>query len=172
MLSDWDQNGLVIGCGVDRGYLVCPSGQSGGDISRNNAIDGGRVQTLEERKLGRVCRRGLRERIERFDNDVGMAHNLPVIIQLLRCREVILLGVDKVSGLEVVDRQRDCESLVGGDGPKVLGGCEFGRGHVPLRGNAAHRSWVAGSSRNLLTVRYGLVRNSGTEVDEIVSGGE
>lgn len=41
-----------------------------------------------------------------------------------------------------------------------------------MRGDDAHRGWVTGTSGNLLAIGDGKVGDRGTEVDEVVGGGE
>lgn len=105
-------------------------------------------------------------------------------VQLLRSAIVSVGRVREHSRRQVVDVQGDGERGVGRNGVKVLRGAEFGgrlpvkcEGDSPMSGekayhlingrDIAHRSRVAGTTLNLLTIREGL---SDTEVDEVIPG--
>lgn len=55
-----------------------------------------------------------------------MTLDIPSTINLLWRREVVVLSVDKVSGLEVGDSHFDREGRVGFDGAEVGGELELG----------------------------------------------
>ena len=66
VLRDSDKDRLVVRGGVDRRKTVDTSGETTGNVSREDTVRRGGVQALEERELGRVRGRGLVERGERL----------------------------------------------------------------------------------------------------------
>ena len=158
----------MVGGSIDRRDLVDTSRQTGGDISSEDAVHGGCVQALEEGEFTWVgwCRLG--ERLELFNDDVGVALDLALRVQLLGCREVVLLSVHKVSSLETSDGNGDGEWLVGIEFAIVGWECELGRRHVIDGWDEAHRCRVARSTSDLLAVGLGQVAG-GAEIDEVVA---
>jgi hypothetical protein len=142
-LSNGDEDGLMVSGRVDRGQFVGSSREPGSNISSEDTVDSCRVQALEECKLGRVRRCGRIQRIDRFDDNVGVADDLTLTVHLLGRGEIVLLGVYKVTGFKVVDGHRDCESLVRWDSAKVLRERKFGGWDVLTRGNDTHRGGIA-----------------------------
>ena len=168
MLSDGQKNRLVVGSGVDRGHLVDTRRESIGNVSCENSVDSSCVEALEEREPAWIGGSGLGKRIELFDDDVGVAPDLALRVQLLRRGEVVQLRVHKVTGLESGDGDGDGERLVGSDGATVERERELGRGHVVDGWDETHRCCIAGTSCDLLAI--GLWQIAGrAEVDEVVS---
>jgi len=149
VLSDRDKRRLVVSSRVDRRHFVSPSRQSCGHVSGKETINRRGVQPLEKRKLGRVSRCGLAQRVECFDDDVRVTDDESLAVQLLGCSKVVLLRVHEMASLEVGDGQRDHERLVGRDRSKVGGIHEFRGWHVRFRGDQTHRRRVARSRRDL-----------------------
>ena len=125
MLSDGDQDGLMVSSGVDRSETVEALRETVGNVGGQDTILGRIVQTLEESKDVGVRGGRLLEAGDLLDNDVRMALNVSSAIDLLRSREVVLLGVDEVTGLKVGDSHTDGEGGVGLNGAKVGGELEF-----------------------------------------------
>ena len=96
-----------------------------------------------------------------------MALDDTLSVQLLRRREVVLLRVDEVTGLEVLDCHLDGKGGVGSDLTVVCGEHKFGGGHDCLGGDGAHGRGVAGATLNLLPVGKRLVDRQ-AEVDEVI----
>ena len=97
-----------------------------------------------------------------------MADDLSLAVELLWRGKVVLLSVDKVTGLQVLDRHGDGERLIGGDGVTVFGVLELGGWHVARGGDGADGCGVARTGGDLLAVGDGQVGNGETKVDEVV----
>lgn len=85
MLSYWDKNGLMIGSGIDGGEFVNTSGETFVDGSSKDAALCCSIQTLEECEdvgVGRGC---LIKSAELLDDNVRMAFDLTLTVQLLGC---------------------------------------------------------------------------------------
>ena len=169
MLRDGEQDGLMVHRGVDGGQLVHAGREAHRDVRGENAVHRSAVQALEERKEIEIVRRRLRERRELLHDDVGVAPDDTLRVQLLGRRIVVLLRVDKVAGLEVPDGHRDCEGRIGPERAKVGRECEFARGHEVSRDDFAHDGRVAGSRSDLSAVGDRL---AGAKVDKVVTGSE
>jgi len=98
MLRNGDEDGLVVGGSVDGRDLVSACRQAG-NISRQNSTNSGTVQALEEGELGWVGGRALGETRKRLDDNMGMALDLSLSIQLLRCSKIVRLGIDEEASL-------------------------------------------------------------------------
>lgn len=70
MLSDGHEDRLMISSSVDRRDLVETSRKTASDISSQDAIDGGSVQSLEEGELPWIRWSRLIKSGELLDNDV------------------------------------------------------------------------------------------------------
>jgi len=125
VLGNGYQDGLMIGCSVDRRELVNASRQASSDVGGQNTISGSSVQTLEEREFLWVCGRGLVKCSESLNDDVRVANDLSLSVQLLGCREIILLCVHESSSLEVGDCHGNSEWRVLLEGIPILGYGEF-----------------------------------------------
>ena len=168
VLCDSDESGLVVRRRVDRGDAVRTGGKTAGDISGEDAVLRGRVETLEEHELGRVRRRLAVQAGERVDDDVRVAVDVARRgVDLLGCGEVVLGRVHEIACDEVPDGHLDREVLVRGNGGAVLREHELGRGHVREGGDNAHWRGVARPGRDLQPVREGFL-DGGAEVDEVV----
>ena len=168
MLRNSDEHGLVVRGGVDGRETVGAGGEAARDVSGEDAVLRGAVETLEERELGRVEGRGLVERGERLDDDVRVAGDVAIGRDGLRgCKEV-LGRVHERARVQVLDRHLDGEVLVRGDCLAVLGEHELRRGHVRLSGDDTHWCGVAGAGGDLLAVRDREVRDGRAKVDEVV----
>lgn len=67
-----------------------------------------------------------------------MTDDLTRAVQLLRCCEVVLIGVDKVTSLHVVDGHGNRELSVRRQSITIRGVGELRRGHVVGRRNDTH----------------------------------
>ncbi len=135
-------------------------------------VNGGSVKTLEEGEDLGVGRRRLAERSELLDDDVRVADDLALGVELLGRGEVVLVRIHEVTSLHVGDGHGNCERSVRGDGVTVCGNDEFCGGHVAHGRDGAHWRRVARASRDLLAVRDGLVGHGKAEVDEVVRRGQ
>lgn len=84
MLRDGDERRLVVRRGVDGRDLVEASGETGRHGGAELAVDRGVVEALEERELGRVRRRRLVESGELLDDNVRVANDLALRVDLER----------------------------------------------------------------------------------------
>ncbi len=89
-------------------------------------------------------------------------------VQLLGRSEVVRLSIDEIAGLEILDSHGDGEGLVGGDSAHVGRERKLRRGHEVNTGDDTDWSRVARSTRDLLAVGDGEIRNGQTEIDEVV----
>lgn len=172
MLSHSYEDRLVIRRRVNRRHSISASWETTGNRSSEDAALGLVVETLEERELGRVG--GLRavKRRNRLDDDVGVARDFALCVNLLWRGEVVLVRVHKVACRKVLDGHRNREVLVRRDVIAVLRAHELGGGHVRRRSDDAHRRGIARAGSDLLPVRDIEVRHCCTEVDEVVRRGQ
>lgn len=66
----------MVRCCVDRRQLVYARWKTFTDSSRQNTVLSCAVQTLEERKLGRISESSLGQRAELFDDNMRVANDL------------------------------------------------------------------------------------------------
>lgn len=125
MLSDRDNDRLMIRRSVDGAETEITDGDTGGNSSRDLTANGSTVDTLEEEKLLGVSWSGLSKTGELLNDDVSVADDLAAL-QLLRSSEVALLCVDEVTSNEVIDCHCNGECAVCLDGTEVLGESELG----------------------------------------------
>lgn len=142
MLGDGNEDRLMVGGRVDRGEFIRTSGETGSNISCELAIDGGRIQTLEESEHLRIVRGRLCNGGQGLNNDMRVALDLALRIEELGGSEVIFRSIHEETSLHSFDGHCDGESSVRLDGVTVLGGDEFGGGHVIGRRDDTHWSWV------------------------------
>ena len=102
---------------------------------------------------------------------MSVTNNVLLGVQLLRCGEIIRIGVDEMSGLEMLETHLDLEGGVRLDRAQILRMDELGRGHVGRRSDDTHRRGIAGTPLDLLAVREGLVDRQ-AKVDKVVRGGQ
>jgi hypothetical protein len=112
VLSIADEGDLMVRGSVDRAHAVDTSGQAVGDGSSEDIILGSIVKALEEGKSGGVEGLGGLQIGHLLDGDVRVADEDTLVIDLLRSRVVVGLGVDKVTSDEVQDLHLDGEGLV------------------------------------------------------------
>jgi len=167
MLSDGSKHRLVVSASVDTGQSVGSSGQSTGDCFGQDTTNRGAIDTFEERKGQRIRGRGLSETGHLLDDKMRVTDNSAAAIDLARSSVVVGCGGYKVTSDHVANSHSDVERLVSGDGTKVRGESEFGRGEDGVGDDTAHDGRVAGPSDGLKTVcKGGLL--GGAEVDEVV----
>lgn len=97
VLSNGHKGRLVVSSSVDGGELVHSSGQSSGNISSKLTIYCSSVETLEEGEFRGVSRCSLVEGTQCLDDNVRVTDDLSSRVQLLRCSEVVLLGIYEVT---------------------------------------------------------------------------
>lgn len=141
-MSNRGKNRLVVGCRVDRGELVHTRSETGRNLGRKNTTLGSGVQTLEKGELLRIGGGGLSQRCKLLNHDVRVTLDLPLGVDLLGSREVVVGGVYEKAGLHLRNCHRDGECFVSLNCSKVLGEREFRRRHILCRRNAAHRRRV------------------------------
>lgn len=90
-------------------------------------------------------------------------------LELLRRSKVVLLGIDEVTGDQVVDGHLDGENCIGLNCSAVRWEDELGRWHSALGRNLTDGGRVARTLNLLLAISELL---ADTEVDEVVGGGE
>jgi len=168
VLSNGEDDRLVVGAAVDAGELVESSGESravgGEDVALSRL-----VESLEESKVEHGQDVGSVEGSELLNNNVRVADD-DSALQSLGRSVVVPLRVDKVSTDQVGDLHLNVERSVGGEGSESVGGEDkLARGHLGGRRDFTDGRWVARAGHDLLTVGQGL---SGTEVDEVVLAGQ
>ena len=168
VLGNGDEGRLVVRGGVDRGETVGTSRKTSGDISSEDVIHSLAVETLEEGEAGRVCRGRLLKRVDRLDDDVRVALDLALCVDLLGRGEVVLIRVHEVAGLKVVDCHLDRELGVRLDRLEVHRELELARWHVRRGRDDTHGRGVARTRLDLLAVCDRQVGHRQAEVDEVV----
>lgn len=103
---------------------------------------------------------------------MGVSLDLPLGVEELWSRKVILISIDEEARFHAPDRHRYRERCISFDCAKVLGELEFGRGHVVGRGDDTNRSGVTGPRADLLAVGNREVGDSQAEIDKVVGGRE
>jgi len=155
-LSNGDEDGLVIGSSDDGGKPISASWKTLLDDGGKDAISVGLVvHAFEKGEYVRVGGLGLTKAGDALDDDVRVADDPTLAVQLLRGRVVIGLGVDKVAGLEFLDFQFNRERLVLVDNLVVLREHKLARRHVAGGRDETHGGWVARAALDLLPVGDG-----------------
>lgn len=130
MLSDGNENRLMVRCTVDRRQLIGASRKTIGHVGCELTVGSGRIQTLEESEFLGICRSCLVDGVQEFNNDMRVPLNLALGIEELRCGEVVLLCVHEEPSLHPPDGHLDLELGVLLDRVSILGEDELGGGHV------------------------------------------
>lgn len=104
MLRDSTNSGSVVRAGVDGRHSVDSRREAGRNISTEDATDSRSVQPLEEREGERVEDLRRCKRLDLLNHNVGVRNQDALRVELLRCREVVLLGIREVSSIHVLDR--------------------------------------------------------------------
>ena len=112
MLSDGDESRLMVSSGVDAGDAVEPFIETACDIGGEDPSLCSPVQALEKVESCGIGRRSLVERGKLLNDDVRVALDVARAVDLLGCREVVLVGVHEEASVEMRDRHRDRECLV------------------------------------------------------------
>lgn len=167
-MSDRYDDGLMVGCSVDRGQAVGTSRKTVSDVRSEDTSLGNTVETLEKGKATGIGGGGLLKRVEELDNDVRVTNDLSATVQLLRSGKVVLLGVDKVTSLHVANGHLDGERSVGCNGSKVLGEDKLGGWHVVDAGDGTNGRGVARAFTDLLAIGDLEVGDSQAKVDKVV----
>lgn len=104
---------------------------------------------------------------------MSVADDVARPINLLRSGVVVGVSVYKIASVKIVDRDRHGERGVGsGNVLTVHGIYKLGGRHVRGRSNDTHRSGIARTRLDLLSIRDRHIGHRGAEVDEVVAGGE
>jgi len=158
----------VIGGGGDSAGSVCPSSKIADCGGKDTALSRV-VQALEEGEDVRVG--GAAGHL--LNNDVRMAFDLALAVELLRGSVVVGLGVDEVARFNVVDVNLDRELCVGGDFLAVLGVGDLGGWHVGGGRDSAHGGRVTRTVLKLQPIcNIETLGRLQAEVDEVVGGSE
>lgn len=169
MLSDRNNERLVVRSCIDGTELVETSWETFVDTGRDHAIDCRSVDSLEEGKGLGIGRCLLVECTQLLDNNMRMPNDLSLGVQLLGGGEVVGCSVNEIAGLHVLNSHRDIERRVSLDGAKVLWVCELGARHVIGTGDGADRDRITGTGRDLLSIGDRSIDGK-AEVDEVVRG--
>jgi hypothetical protein len=170
MLGDSDKTWRMVRIGIDRAHTVNACRETSCDRLSYDTINSRCVKSLEKCENIGVLRCGRGKGADVLDRNVRVTNDVASPVDLLGCRIVVGISVDEVAGFEVVDRQLDVESGVGGNVLTIHRRHKFSRRHVRSRGNDTHRSWIARTSLDLLAIRDGHIgKSQGTEIDEVVA---
>jgi len=169
VLRNSNKRRLVVRGSVDGRHAVGASRETTSDSRRELAIDGWVVQALEEHEDSRVGGRGLRQRGDLLDHDVRVTDDKTLRVRGLGRGEVVGVGVDKVTRVEIVDRHLNGEVGVGGDGREVRRVDELGRRHRGGGSDQTHGRRVTRTGLDLGAVGEREAVLS-AEVDEVVGG--
>jgi len=120
VLGNSNNSGSMVGACVDSRQSVLSRSEAARNVGTEDTVAGGFVQTFEERELGRVEDVWRFKVVHRLDDNMGMCDQDFLIVELLRCRKVVLLSVCEEAGVHVLNRNRDSEALVRFNGGKVL----------------------------------------------------
>lgn len=104
MLRDWNEGRLVVRCGIDGREPVRARPETSRYVCRENPTLGSCIQALEESESGRVQNLGRRERFHLLDDNVAMARDDALGIQLLRRGEVVLRCIHEVPRDQILNR--------------------------------------------------------------------
>jgi len=133
----------VVRVGVDRCEAVVAWWNSCSEIGCDNAVDLSGVDTLEEGERGGVEDGWVIEGSHRLNDEVSVADEDTLCVELLRCHVIRLLCIGEHAGLQVIQDHLNVECLIGRDGGEVLRELELARGHVGLGDDIAHWDGVA-----------------------------
>jgi len=142
MLSNRDNEGLMVSGGIDGCESVYTNGKTRRNRGGKLATGSSGIETLEECEHLWVGGLGLLQRCNFLDYDVRVTLNLTFSVENLRSSKVVLLSVNEKSSLHVLDVHLNSERCVGLNGAKVGWKHEFGRGHVVDRRNKPYGSGV------------------------------
>jgi len=120
VLGNSNNSGSMVGACVDSRQSVLSRSEAARNVGTEDTVARGFVQTLEERELGGVEDVWRFKVVHRLDDNMGMRDQDFLIVELLRCRKVVLLSVCEEAGVHVLNRNRDSEALVRFNGGKVL----------------------------------------------------
>ena len=191
MLRDRDDRRLVVRRRIDAREAVHARGEALVERRGELAVLRGVVEALEEGKDVRVgWFRGL-ERVEELDDDVRVAADLALAVELLSIREwisakrkfkreedprsceIVFLRIHKEARLHPLNRHPHGKRLILIDHLEVLREHKLGARHIIRARDQADRRGVARAGLDLLAVSEGeRVEGRETEVDEVVGGGE
>lgn len=110
----------MVGSGIDGRDAVEARRQAIVEIHGDLSVRLGTVDALEECEDIRICRGRLVERGQLFDDDVRVANDCPLSVDLLGRGVIVGLRVDKRARLEIVECHVDCETRVRGNAVCVL----------------------------------------------------
>jgi len=165
VLSDGNDYGSVVRVGVDGCETVVACWDTGGDIDRDDAVDLGGVNTLEEGELRGVKDSRVVKVTHGLDDEVSVTDDDTLCVELLRSHVIRLVCIRENTSLHIVQGHLNRECLIGRNLGEVLGENELAIGLVGLWDNIAHRDRVARARGDLLSVGDRLSR---AEVDKVV----
>lgn len=111
----------------------------------------GLVDAFEEGKNLRVGNFGRFKRTDILYGDVSVPNDY-VSLNLLGSAEVVLLGVDEVSGSQVLDVHPELEGLVGWESAAIWRVGDFRGGHIARGDDISNHDSVATAFNLLLTI--------------------
>jgi hypothetical protein len=118
--------------------------ETAGYIGSKDAVCGNVVKPFKEGKGGGVERLGTLKRRELLNDDVAMADDDSIAVDLLRSSVVVGFGIDEVTRLHVGDLHLDSESRVLHEAlVAILGEDKFASGCLVEADDATHRGLVA-----------------------------
>ena len=168
MLRDSNKHWLMVCCSVNCGHTIGPRRKPSGYCNAQDAISRRSVHTLEKCEFSGVRRIRVFESVNALDDDMRMAGNVSAVVNLLGCREIIGVCIDKVACVKMLDRKVDGERRVGLDSIEILWRLELCGWNVVHRRDNAHWSSVARATLHLLAICKWQVWYCCTEVDEVV----
>lgn len=144
MLGVGYKSGLMVGGGVDGADPVHTSCETTGYIGGEYIVCGNVVESLKEGEGGGVERLGGLERRELLDDDVAMANDDSITVDLLGGSVVVGVGIDEVTCLHVDNLHLNSKSLVLHETlVAVLGEHKLAAGGLVEADDATHRGLVA-----------------------------
>jgi len=168
VLSDTNETRLVVGARHDGAQSVVSS-RKARDVSGQLVIlIKRRIETLEEHEDSWVLRGGRSRRRNTLHDHVAVADDDSLVINGLRRRIVLGVGIGEEPSMEVVDRQPQRERLTVRQARVLIWREDkLARGLFVLGTETAHRGRAARSSGYLLPVSQRNILGQ-AEVDEIV----
>lgn len=167
MLSNRDNNRLVVGRRIDRAKAISTIRNSSSDINTEDTVHSRCVHALKEGKHLGVCWSSLTKGRQLLNDEMRVTDD-EAILKLLGGSKVALVCIDKVTSDEILNIHRNGKVGVSRDSGTVGRVREFGRGHIRNRRDSSDRCRVARTSQNLQTISDGKASLSEAVVDEVV----
>lgn len=172
MLSDRGERRLVVGSGVDGAGAINTGREATSNDGGKDAIDSRIIESLEECEDKGIGDGGRRERVDLLNDDMRVADQGSLVVDLSWGGKEVGCSVGEESGLEIVDGDLHGEVDVGWNGVKIGRVLELSRGEISGRENATHDRWVAATALDLRTIGERNASLGQAKVDEIIARGE